>query len=67
MNCDTIRSELDVSAQLWFYHFARWPARNFSDMAKDADFLPDGLPVCPVDGRSYEFDSVKRRVTPHSH
>lgn len=67
VTCATLRAEMDVESQLWFHEFGRWPARDFSDMARNANYLPDGLPVCPVDGTAYRFDPTRRRVVPHSH
>ncbi len=65
--CDVQRGNIDVQAQLWFRNRGRWPARDLNDIAGNADYFPDGLPVCPVDGSAYVFDTAKKQVLEHDH
>lgn len=65
--CDVQRGNIEVQAQLWFRNRARWPARDLSDIGDTADYFPDGLPVCPVDGSPYSFDASSERVVAHDH
>ncbi len=65
--CDVQRGNIEVQAQLWFRNRGRWPARDLNDIAGNADYLPDGLPICPVDGSTYVFDSAKQQVIEHDH
>ena len=65
--CDVQRGNIDVQAQLWFRNRGRWPASDLNDIAGNAEYFPDGLPVCPVDGEAYRFDTAKQQVIPHDH
>ena len=65
--CDVQRGNIDVQAQLWFRNRSRWPASDLRDIGGNTDYFPDGLPVCPVDGTPYRFDSATEQVTAHNH
>jgi general secretion pathway protein G len=65
--CNVQRGNIDVQAQLWFRNRGRWPARDLNDIADNTDYFPDGLPVCPVDGSAYVFDSANQQVIEHDH
>jgi len=65
--CDVQRGNIDVQAQLWFRNRGRWPARDLNDIGNNADYFPDGLPVCPVDGTAYRFDTASEQVIAHEH
>lgn len=65
--CHAQRGNLEVQAQLWHRNRSVWPSGDLSDLAADADYLPDGLPVCPVDGSAYQFDPATQCVTGHQH
>jgi prepilin-type N-terminal cleavage/methylation domain-containing protein len=64
--CDVQRGNIDVQAHLWFRNRGRWPARDLNDIAGNAEYFPDGLPICPVDRSAYRFDTAKQRVIPHT-
>ncbi len=59
----------NINTQVERYYFEKgaWPAADLSDIAADADYFPDGIPTCPVDGSAYTLDSTTHRVTGHSH
>jgi len=65
--CYVTKGEIEVQAQLWFRTKGYWPADDLADIAADAEFFPEGLPVCPVDGAPYVFDPLTGRVTGHGH
>jgi type II secretory pathway pseudopilin PulG len=65
--CYALKANVEVQAQLWFRHKAVWPAADLSDLAADPLYLPEGLPVCPVDGSAYTFDPATQRVVGHVH
>jgi prepilin-type N-terminal cleavage/methylation domain-containing protein len=65
--CYTLKGNIEVQAQLWFRHKGVWPAADLSDLAADKAYLPEGLPVCPVDGTAYVFDQASHRVVGHAH
>jgi len=59
----------NINTQVERYYFEKgsWPAADLSDIGADADFFPDGIPTCPVDGSAYALDKTINRVTGHSH
>jgi prepilin-type N-terminal cleavage/methylation domain-containing protein len=65
--CYTLKGNLEVQAQLWYRNKGVWPAADFSDMAADPNYLPEGLPSCPVDGSAYLLDPATHRVVGHTH
>jgi prepilin-type N-terminal cleavage/methylation domain-containing protein len=65
--CYTLKGNLEVQAQLWYRNKGVWPAASLSDLAADPDYLPEGLPACPVDGSAYTFDPATHRIVGHVH
>ena len=65
--CYVNKGNIEVQAQLWYRNKGTWPLANLSDIGADTDYLPDGLPPCPVDGTSYTFDANSQQVTGHVH
>lgn len=65
--CYTLKRNIEVQAQLWYRTKGSWPAANLSDIGANAAYFPEGLPVCPVDGSAYTFDSSSRQVVGHVH
>ncbi|MFW6108611.1 MAG: competence type IV pilus major pilin ComGC [bacterium] len=60
-------ANINAQVERWYFEKGSWPATNLSDIASDADYFPDGIPTCPVDGTAYALDATTHRVTGHSH
>ncbi len=65
--CNVNKGNIDVQAQLFYQKWDRFPKADLSDMGVDTTQFPEGLPVCPVDGTSYTFDTTTQRVSGHRH
>lgn len=65
--CDVNKGNIEIQAQLWFRNSGTWPAADLSDIGADADYFPDGLPACPFDDSSYQFDPTTQRIVGHEH
>ena len=70
--CQANKERINVQVQLWHRTKNAWPATSLSDMLPTStppqyDYLPDGLPVCPVDGSAYTLDAATHKVLGHSH
>jgi type IV pilus assembly protein PilA len=65
--CYTLKGNLEVQAQLWYRNKGTWPNATLSDLGADKNYLPEGLPVCPVDGSPYAFDPGTHRISGHVH
>ncbi|QDT15825.1 prepilin-type N-terminal cleavage/methylation domain-containing protein [Alienimonas californiensis] len=63
-SCERCRETLDVHAALHRRNTGAWPQTNLSDLGAS---LPEGLPVCPVDGTAYTFDAATGKTVPHAH
>ena len=63
-SCDRQREAIDLHAALHRRNTGAWPQADLSDLAAS---LPDGLPVCPVDGGAYVFDPATGKTVPHAH
>ena len=65
--CEANRRNLEVQARLWYRTKGSWPATNLSDIGANPSFLPEGLPVCPVDGTAYTLDPTTHLISGHAH
>ncbi|UCG60176.1 MAG: prepilin-type N-terminal cleavage/methylation domain-containing protein [Phycisphaerales bacterium] len=59
-NVDLVNSQIE----LYYANEGSWPA-TLADLTSDANYFPDGAPVCPW-GTGYNYNSDKR-VDEHSH
>ncbi|MAT69758.1 MAG: hypothetical protein CMJ58_09560 [Planctomycetaceae bacterium] len=64
--CHSNIGDIELQAELWLQHTGSWPANDLSDIDGDLDYFPSGLPVCPVDGTSYQLDGAGS-VVGHTH
>lgn len=60
-------ANINTQVERWYFEKGSWPAGDLSDIGGDADFFPDGLPTCPVDGSAYSLDNATHRVAGHTH
>jgi hypothetical protein len=65
--CLANRRNIEVQCRLWYRTKGVWPVNTLSDLGADANYLPAGMPTCPVDGSAYSFDSASGTVTGHAH
>ena len=63
-SCDRHREAIDLHAALFKRNTGAWPRADLTDLAAT---LPEGLPVCPVDGTAYTFDAGPGKTVPHAH
>jgi hypothetical protein len=53
---------------MWFRNTGAWPSVPLAgSIGADAVYFPDGYPICPVDGTTYELDATTHQVTGHDH
>ena len=65
--CYTLKGEIEVQVELWYRNKGTWPAADLGDIAADPAYLPEGLPVCPVDESEYTISVSTHRVVGHDH
>jgi general secretion pathway protein G len=65
-SCHVNRAEIELQSMLWRRANGTWPAANLSAIGADADYFPEGLPTCPVDGAAYTIDT-NGAVVGHTH
>lgn len=58
---------INTSIEMWHIERGTWPKENLSDIARDRDYFPNGIPKCPVNGTPYRMDPFLRRVVGHEH
>jgi type II secretory pathway pseudopilin PulG len=61
------KAEIERQVRLWYRNNGCNPAANISDIGANTSDLPQGLPVCPVDGTSYTIDTTTGKVSGHTH
>ena len=66
-SCYMNNGEMDMQVQLWFRDYGYWPDNDLSDIGRDQNYFPRGLPKCPVDGSPYKFDPTTQKVVKHRH
>jgi prepilin-type N-terminal cleavage/methylation domain-containing protein len=60
-------ANINTQVERWYFEKGSWPAADLTDIAAAADYFPDGIPLCPVDGSAYALDGITHRVTGHNH
>jgi len=60
-------ANIDTQVERWRAEKGAWPLDDLSDIARDTNYFPEGLPACPVDGAVYVLDPVVKRVAAHDH
>jgi len=58
---------IETQVELWFINHGFWPKGDMSDIGRDIDYFPKGVPKCPVSGEPYALDPVTHRVVGHGH
>ena len=56
-SCYVNRAEIELQSMLWHRAHGAWPAANLAAIGADADYFPEGLPTCPIDGSTYAIDT----------
>jgi len=64
--CDSNVANLNTQIEMYHFKTGKWPSKNMKEL-NVADYFPDGLPKCPVDGKAYAMDATSHRVKYHSH
>lgn len=60
--CAHNRSQLNSALEKYKLDNGSFPA-NLSDL--EADYFPDGIPVCPASGNAYALDGTGERIDSH--
>ena len=63
--CETNVDLLNSQIELYYAQTGSWPSA-LSDITSDANYFPDGVPVCPFED-SYVYNTSSHRVANHSH
>ena len=58
---------INQAVEAWNMVNSEWPKDDLSDIGRDRDYFPNGIPTCPVDGSAYYLDPVLHRVAGHGH
>lgn len=55
-------SEINSAVERWYFEKGTWPANDLSDIAKDMNYFPQGLPKNPVSGAVYTLNATTHRA-----
>ncbi|MCK5450818.1 MAG: type II secretion system protein [Candidatus Omnitrophica bacterium] len=58
-------ASINRQVERWYVYKEFWPADDLSDIGKDVEYFPEGIPVCPIDGKPYFLDEFTHRVKGH--
>jgi general secretion pathway protein G len=56
------RADINLAVERWYFEKGKWPADDLSDIGRDRDYFPRGLPNDPATGAAYALDSITHRV-----
>ena len=63
--CDTNVDLLNSQIELYYANNGSFPAA-LTNITSDANYFPDGAPVCPL-GTAYSYSTTTHRVASHPH
>ncbi len=68
-SCYQNKAVINTAVERWYFENATWTVAALTDIGVDADYFPDGIPVCPVDASAYAMDPIagNNRVMGHAH
>ncbi|QDT11430.1 type II secretion system protein [Planctomycetes bacterium K23_9] len=55
-------AEVNSAVERWYFEKGKWPADDLSDIAKDVNYFPEGIPNNPVSNSVYKLDATTHRV-----
>jgi prepilin-type N-terminal cleavage/methylation domain-containing protein len=55
-------AEINSAVERWYFEKGSWPADDLSDISKDLNYFPEGLPKNPVTGGNYSLNSTTHRA-----
>ena len=55
-------AEINGAVERWYFEKGSWPANDLSDIGKDINYFPEGIPVNPLTGNAYVLDATTHRV-----
>lgn len=55
-------AEINGAVERWYFENGSWPANDLSDIGKDVNYFPEGIPVNPLTGNAYVLDATTHRV-----
>lgn len=58
---------INTQIELWYMEKEAYPKNDLSDIGRDVDYFPNGIPPCPLDGSAYVLDPDTHRVAGHTH
>lgn len=58
---------VNMSVELWHIERGSWPNEDLSDMGRDRNYFPNGIPKCPLNNTPYRLDPFLHRVAGHEH
>ncbi len=64
------RNVQTINTMVEFWHVREgglWPRDDLSDIGRNKDYFPSGVPRCPLDNAPYRLDPVSHRVIGHGH
>ena len=59
---DHHKATINSAVERWYVDKGTWPANDLSDIAADANYFPEGIPVNPVDSSAYTLNATTHRV-----
>jgi prepilin-type N-terminal cleavage/methylation domain-containing protein len=55
-------AEINSAVERWYFEKGTWPANDLSDIGKDSNYFPEGVPKNPVSGAVYSLNGTTHRA-----
>ena len=53
-------AEINGAVERWYFEKGKYPKSNLSDIGRDANYVPDGIPKNPLTNKAYKLNAKKR-------
>ncbi|GIW99875.1 MAG: hypothetical protein KatS3mg111_3208 [Pirellulaceae bacterium] len=55
-------AEINSAIERWYFEKGTWPRADLSDIGRDPNYFPDGIPTNPITGQRYRMNTSTHRV-----
>ncbi|QEG35515.1 competence type IV pilus major pilin ComGC [Bythopirellula goksoeyrii] len=59
---DHYRTTINKAVEEWYIAKGKWPLNDLSDIGADPNYLPEGIPINPVDNKKFSLNATTHRV-----
>ena len=65
-SCFHHRAQINAAVERYYVVHDAYPSDDLSELDGHEDYLPNGIPTCPLSGAQYRLNSATKRVVGHT-